>query len=948
MAISRGHAVGAVVSLLLLVAAPGAAEDPATLPVAGQAGPRPAWNPDTMQGPEICEASCSGSIAGWDLVVPGDRTGNVARRLEGEVVAGHLPHGDFYFNHGSEDHNIFVNPDNQNPLANFPAVNYETMLGRGNYLTGPDKEHGRVEVETEYGKHTWNDSPYYGFPAWAWPNIGDRVLIEGYWICDCGHSPSRTEIHPAWMVVTYRNAMQGSIARGSNRKGWVAPLGPDDKDYARVTRADVYISSYGGEAVDNIFDDDDFYGPDFGMEDWWQPVNSKDYEFYITAPIDKPAGAELMWKVLDPPSDFIYPPGYVSPSYEITKTTKNGREAVRVHIPFTSVSNSLHLLFAKTILVGYDVKEPEVKQLRVNFTRFNVFDDLEGVEQASWSSWAHSGDQNAHIRVSNGIPDEGDPIEWVCDSDENYMAYCEPDEDENNYAEATFDRYLGPEDQLVISVRAKEGDQPLDENDGAGIADQAFTAAENFGVGTHTLRQQVAIWSGDFQEDECDGPGGACFETTYTVERIMTPTATSLGVPAVQYAQDPNLFTATVFTPGSPDKPRRRLPVGFAFTNGPGLQWLVDETDDNGLADPHDLLTLPAGDYLLTANFAGNGLLSSSFVTQTVTIAKDFTASTLDAPDEMRWGHHDPMSVTLIETNVGQAEPPLPIVGKMMVITLSGLLGTQEFIAGPTDAQGAATIEPLLTLPPGNYEAVACFVEDAWFLGSCSVPQPVKVTAGFAGFAKDGPITISGTGHTSLGDLHSETSIDLHGTSHTLSAAAGERLEYATTFTDGSTGSTYNLFQVPPLGIAPQYLVSTYCSGAADLLGVPITYVTGDFTAKNNAVLSGIYCVTGNIKIQSRVTGTATLVGAGPLSTITTAGGDQNLTTADPTGADVLLLTAAQVAKAITLGANEARFTGAVVAGGGVEVSSIESVVDTAIIAKTITVKGDRNVLDGR
>jgi hypothetical protein len=89
-------------------------------------------------------------------------------------------------------------------------------------------------------------------------------------------------------------------------------------------------------------------------------------------------------------------------------------------------------------------------------------------------------------------------------------------------------------------------------------------------------------------------------------------------------------------------------------------------------------------------------------------------------------------------------------------------------------------------------------------------------------------------------------------------------------------------------------------------------------------------------------------VGTSPLSTITTAGGDQNLTTADPTGADVLLLTAAEVAKAITLGANEARFTGAVVAGGGVEISSIESIVDTAVIAKTITVKGDRNILDGR
>jgi hypothetical protein len=284
----------------------------------------------------------------------------------------------------------------------------------------------------------------------------------------------------------------------------------------------------------------------------------------------------------------------------------------------------------------------------------------------------------------------------------------------------------------------------------------------------------------------------------------------------------------------------------------------------------------------------------------------------------------------------------------MITVTLSGPLGTQDFLAGPTDALGAATIEPLMTLPPGNYQAVACFVEDPWFLGSCSTPQPVKVTAGFAGFARGGPITITGTRHTSLGDLHSETSIVLHGNAHTLSAGAGERLEYVTTFSDGSVGSTYNLFQVPALGIAPVYLVSTYCSGAPDLMGVPITYVDGDWTAKNNQVLSGIYCVSGNIKIQSRVSGSATLVGSGPTSTITTAGGDQNLSTADPTGADVLLLTASVAAKAIVLDANEARFTGAVVAAGGVEISSNGTTVDTAVVAENITVKGDHNLLDGR
>jgi hypothetical protein len=250
-----------------------------------------------------------------------------------------------------------------------------------------------------------------------------------------------------------------------------------------------------------------------------------------------------------------------------------------------------------------------------------------------------------------------------------------------------------------------------------------------------------------------------------------------------------------------------------------------------------------------------------------------------------------------------------------------------------------------MTLPPGNYTATACFAQDPWFRASCSASQTVKVTGGFAGFSRGGPFTVSGGHNTTLGDVHVENGIVIAGNSHVLSAAAGERLEYVTTFTDNSNGSIYNKFQVPALGIAPQFLRSSYCTGAGSLMGVPITYSNDDLTFKNDETVSGIYCVTGNIKIQSRVTGTAVLLATGK---ITTSGGNQHLSTADPLGADLLMLAGSADSNAVGLQQKDASFVGAIVAAGGVALGSTNSLYDGSLVGQSATLGGSNNTLDGR
>ena len=929
-------------------------EAQSTLPDTFNNGPVATYDASVMQpnvtGPENI---CFFEIAGWERVDLDDWEYD-ARRLEGEVVIGHPPHGDFTVNHHTEDFNFFVVPDNHNPLASDPNADYRYLLGEGNFQTGEEKEHGRIEVENEYGALPWNDAAdddYYGIPPWVWPNMGDRAIVDGYWIYDCGHGDPgyRTEIHPAWMVVALRNMMQSQIARGSNREGWVAPLGSDDASFSPATKADVWISSYGGEAVEDSFDE---FGPD--GEDWWQPVNSRDYDFNIPAPPkpdDLPDDAQPVIQIKEPPGDYWRPPGAVGPSFDLSDMTtfeRDGRTFVHVHIPFTEVATSTWMLFAKTIVVGWDVPAPEVKHLRITVNRWNVFDDLETSTEAEYSPWLASGDQSTFIRISDGGEDDEKDL-FECDSDGNYMPYCEPDNGENSYVDnVSVDRFINGHDPLIVQFRAKESEEPL-ENDEAGFASQAFTAAENWGIGTHFLRQNDWTFAGIYNDStsQCnDEPGASCYEVQYTISAVTDPTTTTIGVPAVQYAQDPNHFTATVVTPGSPDEPRRLLPVTFTFDDGTNTQVLHGTTGDDGVAAPSDLLTLPAGTYTLTVEFAGNGLLTASSASQPVVIERDFTGSSLNVPDqELRWGHHDPMTVALIEPNVGQGEPPLPIPGKNMTVTLTGPLGSHIYPAGPTNVFGVATITPLMELPPGDYTATACFQQDAWFRASCSAPQTVNVTGGFAGFSRGGPFTVTGVGNTTLGDVHVEDGIVISGSSHVLSAAAGERLEYVTTLTDNSTGSVYNAFQVPPLGIAPQYLRSSYCTGAASLLGVPITYSNKDVTFKNDQVISGIYCVTGDIKVQSRVTGAAVLLATGKIST---SGGNQVLSSADPLGANVLMLADSASANAISLQQKDASFVGAIVATGGVVVGSMHSTYTGSLVGQSATLGGSSNTVDGR
>jgi hypothetical protein len=942
-----------------------AAENPVTLPNGSTVGPRdPGYVPGLMPSEADGDTECGAApFGGWEPVDRSQADGKHPRRVEGEVVIGHAPYGDFFVNHNTEDFNVHIVPTDHDPLSSDPDANYRYILAQPNFATGPQKLHGRVEVEWEYGAHTWNDaadSGYHGYPSWAWGATGDRVTMDGYWAFDCGHNEDehednttgyRTEIHPPWFTATIRNMAQSPMARGGPRNGSATSFTADRLDFRKATQADVFVSSFGGEAVDNQFDDCcEFDNDDFGTEEWWQPVNSRDYDFVIPLPHPRPAGAQPLVRIEDPPSGpWVRPGGAVSPAFDQSNISapfqRGDRWFVNVHIPMSTVPDADYMLFAKRIWVGWDEPTYEVKRFRVTIDKWHVIDDLEDEislgSDPEYSAWMNVGGEHVFVPVAEG--DSG----FDCDSDANYMPQCVVEQDEVSDAIGQIETVVVGNDPLLVQFRAKEGDveSPFGNQEG-GFAMQSFTKDEDYGVGAHIVAQSDNTFFGHYpSHTECDDPdfNDECYRVHYTIERLLEPTAISIAQTTNQYAQDPNRFTAKVVTTVD-NIGRENLPVKFTFTNGTSTQVINGTTGPDGVARPKDLITLPAGTYTLRVEFAGNDLLEASSTEQQVTILKDITATKHTVASKLRWGHRDPIKVTLTEPNVAQGELPLGIQGKNLTFTLTSVapgLGTQSFPLGPTAADGTATITPLMTLPPGNYKAKACFAEDAWFLGSCSTETTIKVTVGFAGFATGGPITFGGESAIVTGDIHSEGAFSITGNRHTISAAPAERLEHVTTFSNTGTSNRFNRFQVPKMNISPRYLRSTYCGGPTTFMGVPVTYTTGNRTF-NAGTVSGIHCVTGDITITRAVTGKAVFLATGR---IITTGDRQSLTTADPSGADLLFLAGSTSPQAISLGETSGSYTGAMVATGGAQIASIGSVVNGGVIGSQIAVTGPNTAL---
>jgi hypothetical protein len=266
--------------------------------------------------------------------------------------------GDFPFTHGRPDMTAEITPD----------LDDAWRLATGN-LAG---EHGEMEYEWENG----------AYPTWMIPGDGDRVVVFGRWIFDCGHpggapghckaatatecnldsdcaSDDRcvdqrfdytSEIHPPRAVAVMRGGRGGIVADAGT---------PVD-----ATRADVFVSPNGGGAGDRCMlthYDVDKLLLDVQCFPLTQPVtdiNSHDFSFDIPLPA-RPAGAHATWRVVDHPEDVF---GGVEAAVDVAAFESDPSPHLAVTVKMThSTPAGMPTGYASTIFAGWDA--PAASQL---------------------------------------------------------------------------------------------------------------------------------------------------------------------------------------------------------------------------------------------------------------------------------------------------------------------------------------------------------------------------------------------------------------------------------------------------------------------------------------------------------------------------------------------------------------------------------------------------------
>jgi hypothetical protein len=153
----------------------------------------------------------------------------------------------------------------------------------GNFLTGTSRD-GTPETGTI---HLERESASY--PAWARPQAGDRIEARGSWVWDCDHyqpNGEKTELHPFSAVWVTRHPGQPSptSARGE-------------------AEADLFVSTDAtpaGTAAQCAHETkgSDQFKPCWHATPAWSGANGA-YDFSACAPVPKPQGATLAWRIVD-------------------------------------------------------------------------------------------------------------------------------------------------------------------------------------------------------------------------------------------------------------------------------------------------------------------------------------------------------------------------------------------------------------------------------------------------------------------------------------------------------------------------------------------------------------------------------------------------------------------------------------------------------------------------
>jgi hypothetical protein len=131
--------------------------------------------------------------------------------VSGEVTRVDIGSGDFPFDHTTgSDFNMDVRLDapfkgiGQEDAKPIDSVHVELAEGQLPHLP---TEPGPARVDWE----KMSDASRQGFQPGFIPKAGDRVLVMGTWIVDCGHTNFQTELHPLTLMAVARTEGDATV-----------------------------------------------------------------------------------------------------------------------------------------------------------------------------------------------------------------------------------------------------------------------------------------------------------------------------------------------------------------------------------------------------------------------------------------------------------------------------------------------------------------------------------------------------------------------------------------------------------------------------------------------------------------------------------------------------------------------------------------------------------------
>jgi len=498
---------GALLAALLLALVPAAA-------IAG-GDPAPVPRPDALQQPleDGCQRSPVGlltfSSPEWVYVYAHESFNpNPARArvVEGTAAFSDTATGDLPQNHDFYDFNTDVDPD----------PGYEYLVGgdpqthTGNFGDSPT-----LHVEWETGT----------LGRYAWATNGDRLKLWGEWVWDCGHwgqgftadpnDPTGSAINDTDYFLPGTNQNPGLRGEGTEfhpMQAVVVQRKAAALAETRETQVDVFISSAGTIAhsegkcsLAHPPPTSNSYGPDWTAcindpANQRQPVNDRDYSFFIPAPPRPGPDANLRLRILDRD-----PPGRAPQEIVVPRD-----DGVEVTIPFEGFGNdSEQLGYGKTFFLGWDGAKQEIPaRAEVEFKRLTIHNSLDE-PGPSTSLGVPPGEWNLYSNI-NGI--------WTLIND------YEPRLGAVNSGDVLtldhkYDLNVADEEGLRVGIDGRECDLPrikpcpatsevAEDNDSPGTAADVFPSLDA-ALGSHTLK-----------------PAGASpnWELTYEVRKLSPST----------------------------------------------------------------------------------------------------------------------------------------------------------------------------------------------------------------------------------------------------------------------------------------------------------------------------------------------------------------------------------------------------------------------------------------